>query len=317
MGEAGPADQPTAATSCSQQVGQVGGVGAHLRQTWRGLPGFDVADELLQQLGPEDLNRVSARARRARTAASARRTPRWPTASRSSACTLVVRLAIARLSRDSRTAAEPRGSRRRDGTAGAATRGALGCEQTAPIGARNAALDQEDVGFLARLQNAELGVGRGEIGHEPIRVRSRAASAGGRHIPGGPSVGAIDFVDLQASYSWGIDGLSARTFVERGVVVIEATALGYARDPGSWSRKVKILRSNGRNGACRARKVGHDSPLPPVDRGHPGGGASPLDGRRNYVVSAAQTHRTRRRQHSDQSATGVKRISACGGDKIA
>jgi hypothetical protein len=64
----------------------------------------------------------------------------------------------------------------------------LGREQARPAAARHAAAQQVDIGFLAGLQDAELGVDRGQFGHEPLRVRLRAALGGRGLVPGGPAV---------------------------------------------------------------------------------------------------------------------------------
>jgi hypothetical protein len=64
----------------------------------------------------------------------------------------------------------------------------LGREQAGRAGPRYAAAQQEDVGFLAGLQDAQLGVDRRELGDQPARVRLRAALARGRLVPRGPAV---------------------------------------------------------------------------------------------------------------------------------
>jgi hypothetical protein len=64
----------------------------------------------------------------------------------------------------------------------------LGREQAGPAGAGHAAAQQEDVGLLAGLQDAELGVDGREVGDKPVRVRSRAALGGRGLIPRGPPV---------------------------------------------------------------------------------------------------------------------------------
>jgi hypothetical protein len=47
--------------------------------------------------------------------------------------------------------------------------------------------NQENVGFLAGLDDAELGVDGGEVGDEPSGVRPGPALGGGGLIPGGPA----------------------------------------------------------------------------------------------------------------------------------
>jgi predicted nucleic acid-binding protein len=56
----------------------------------------------------------------------------------------------------------------------------LGGQQARPVGTRDMAADQEDVGFLAGLQDAQLGVHRRQVGDQPLRVRPGAplSSAG-------------------------------------------------------------------------------------------------------------------------------------------
>ena len=55
----------------------------------------------------------------------------------------------------------------------------LGRQQAGPAGSRHAAADQEDVGLLAGLQHAQLGVDRGQLGDQPARVGLGAAVPGG------------------------------------------------------------------------------------------------------------------------------------------
>ena len=50
--------------------------------------------------------------------------------------------------------------------------------------------DQVDVGFLAGLQHAELGVDGGQLGDQPVRVRLRARAAPGV-VPGRPAVAGV------------------------------------------------------------------------------------------------------------------------------
>jgi hypothetical protein len=61
---------------------------------------------------------------------------------------------------------------------------ALGRQQAGRAGLRHAPAQQEDVGFLARLQDAELGVDRGQLGDQPVRVRLWPALAGVGLVPG-------------------------------------------------------------------------------------------------------------------------------------
>lgn len=65
---------------------------------------------------------------------------------------------------------------------------ALGGHQGAAPGARHRALQQEDVGLLAGLHDAELGVDRGEFGDHPVGARLWALLGGGGLVPGGPAV---------------------------------------------------------------------------------------------------------------------------------
>ena len=55
------------------------------------------------------------------------------------------------------------------------------------IGSRRRPAEQEDVRFLAGLDDAELSVDRGEVGHEPAGVRPGPALGGGGLVPGGPA----------------------------------------------------------------------------------------------------------------------------------
>ncbi|MGI8869115.1 MAG: hypothetical protein ACR2F6_09755 [Mycobacteriales bacterium] len=48
---------------------------------------------------------------------------------------------------------------------------ALGGHQNAPVGVGNSALDKEDVGLLAGLEDTELDVDRGVLGDDPSRNR--------------------------------------------------------------------------------------------------------------------------------------------------
>jgi hypothetical protein len=64
----------------------------------------------------------------------------------------------------------------------------LGREQAGPVRPRDATADQEDVGFLAGLQDPELGVDRGELGDQPAGVGFRAALGRYGLVPGGPAI---------------------------------------------------------------------------------------------------------------------------------
>ena len=61
-------------------------------------------------------------------------------------------------------------------------------KQAGPLRAWHGTPEQIDVGFLAGLQDAELGVDRGELGDQPLRMRQRAALGGRGLIPGGPAI---------------------------------------------------------------------------------------------------------------------------------
>jgi hypothetical protein len=81
----------------------------------------------------------------------------------------------------------------------------FGGQQAGPVGLRNAPPEQEDVGFLARLQDAQLGVDGGQLGDQPLRIRLRAAFGRDRLIPGGPAVafwqavGRVEALDARQS----------------------------------------------------------------------------------------------------------------------
>jgi hypothetical protein len=70
-------------------------------------------------------------------------------------------------------------------------------EQAGPAGARSSSArfssgrhrpaEQEDVCFLAGLNDAELGIDGGEVGDQPLGVRPGPALGGGRLVPGGPA----------------------------------------------------------------------------------------------------------------------------------
>ena len=61
-------------------------------------------------------------------------------------------------------------------------------EQAGPTGSRHAAPQQEHVGFLACLYDAQLVVDGGELGYQPLRVRPRAAFRRGGLVPGRPAI---------------------------------------------------------------------------------------------------------------------------------
>jgi len=64
-------------------------------------------------------------------------------------------------------------------------------EEAPPVGAWYTALDEEDVGFLAGLQDAVLSVDGRQIRDEPVWVRLRTALSGGRLVPSGPTVALL------------------------------------------------------------------------------------------------------------------------------
>jgi hypothetical protein len=64
----------------------------------------------------------------------------------------------------------------------------FGGKQAGAACSRHAAAQQEDVGFLARLQDPELGINGSQLGDQPIRVRTGPALAGAGLIPGGPAI---------------------------------------------------------------------------------------------------------------------------------
>ena len=70
---------------------------------------------------------------------------------------------------------------------------ALGREQDAPAGAGHGALEEVDVGLLAGLEHAELGVDRGVLGDDPARPGPRAVLGA---VPGGPAVAGGRAVDV-------------------------------------------------------------------------------------------------------------------------
>jgi hypothetical protein len=96
---------------------------------------------------------------------------------------------------------------------------ALGGEQARPVGAGNAALDQEDVGLLAGLEHTQLGVDRGQLGDEPVGVRAGPALERSGLVPGGPAGPLVGCV---------VDGLQLpRTGpLGEGLVVVETTLVG-------------------------------------------------------------------------------------------
>ena len=87
---------------------------------------------------------------------------------------------------------------------------ALGREQRAPLGAGHVPLDEVDVGLLARLDDAQLGVDGGVIGDHPPGAGFRAVQ---RTVPRGPAVALRRAVEVGAA-----------ALVERGDVGRRATA---------------------------------------------------------------------------------------------
>src|SRR5690606_1744324 len=77
---------------------------------------------------------------------------------------------------------------------------AFGRKEAPTISARHTALDEEDVGLLAGLQDAELGVDGRQLRDEPVRVWLRTALGGRRLVPSGPAVALLwcVFDDLEA-----------------------------------------------------------------------------------------------------------------------
>ena len=62
------------------------------------------------------------------------------------------------------------------------------------------ALDEEDVGFLAGLEDSELGVDRSVLGHDPVGSRLGAAGTFFDGTPGGPAltlVGVVNSLERQ------------------------------------------------------------------------------------------------------------------------
>jgi hypothetical protein len=68
-------------------------------------------------------------------------------------------------------------------------------EQAGPVGPPHAPAQEIDVRFLAGLQYPQFGVGRGEVGDEPVRVRQRPAFGRRRLVPGAPAVTVRQSVD--------------------------------------------------------------------------------------------------------------------------
>ena len=103
---------------------------------------------------------------------------------------------------------------------------ALGREQAGPA-AGHAAPDQEDVGFLAGLQDAELGVDGGQVGDQPPGMRLRAALRRDGLVPGRPAValgqavGRVELLDRRQRPA--ADALDGGGFV---VVETPLTAAG-------------------------------------------------------------------------------------------
>jgi hypothetical protein len=96
---------------------------------------------------------------------------------------------------------------------------ALGGQQAAPAGAGNRPLQQVDVGLFTGLEHPQLGVDRGQVGHQPIRVRLRAALARSRKIPCGPAVAGLRRIG-----GWlGLWPLTPGASQDKRVVVVEAT----------------------------------------------------------------------------------------------
>jgi hypothetical protein len=59
---------------------------------------------------------------------------------------------------------------------------------------RDGPLDEEDVGLLAGLEDAELGVQGGPAGDHPVRTWLRAAAEGLDVVPGGPALPVVGIV---------------------------------------------------------------------------------------------------------------------------
>jgi hypothetical protein len=64
----------------------------------------------------------------------------------------------------------------------------LGRQQAGRPGLRHAPADQEHVGFLAGLQDAQLRIDRGQLGDQPVRVGLGTAFQGFGLVPGRPAV---------------------------------------------------------------------------------------------------------------------------------
>src|SRR4029077_21024385 len=116
---------------------------------------------------------------------------------------------------------------------------ALGREQAGPVRSGDAAADQEDVGLLAGLQDAELGVARGELGDQPVRVGLGAALGRRGLVPGRPAialpqaVGDIELLDRPQRPA-SPDALG------RGWIVVVEPPLTAARSDLSVVRGMKV-----------------------------------------------------------------------------
>src|SRR4051794_1329276 len=79
-----------------------------------------------------------------------------------------------------------------------------------------------DVGFLAGLEHAVLGVDCGEFGHQPGRVRFWSALGRGALVPGGPAIAGRWTVQggIVAGLLWEIEVVRRGRFVG-GVGVVE------------------------------------------------------------------------------------------------
>ena len=115
----------------------------------------------------------------------------------------------------------------------------LGRKQAGPVRSGDAAADQEDVGLLAGLQDAELGVDRGELGDQPVRVGLGAALGRRGLVPGRPAialrqaVGGVELLDRRQRPA------SPDTLGRGWVVVVEAP-LTAARSELSVVRGMKV-----------------------------------------------------------------------------
>jgi hypothetical protein len=97
---------------------------------------------------------------------------------------------------------------------------ALRGEQDAVRGAGDATFDEVDVGLLAGLEHAELGVDGGVVGDHPPRPRAGTVQ---RAVPGGPAITGGWAVDVGAGASVEVDGgRAAPPDAVDGFVVVEA-----------------------------------------------------------------------------------------------